>query len=729
VRPLAAILLASVLLSAGCSGTTSPTSTTPSTTGDTGEPTSTTVVAGPEPAELIPFWGVSTDEVIYFVMVDRFFNGSTANDTGGSSADDPLVHGFLATDKGYFHGGDIAGLESKLDYLRGMGITAIWLTPPFVNRAVQGRGTVANSSAGYHGYWIVDFEAIDPHFGDNAEMRGFIDAAHEVGIKVFFDIVVNHTADVISFAETGSSYRSIKFAPYRDANGIEFDVVDYVGTNVFPDLDRGVSFPYTPVFVTPADAAIKNPDWLDDPIYYHNRGNTNFTAENDQLGDFFGLDDLFTEHPAVVRGLIDIYRGVIEEFDVDGFRVDTARHVNDEFWLEFIPAILDHAAALGKRDFLLFGEVSGSDPIFNSRYVSELGFPSVLDFGFSSAVSTFVSGRAGPKVLADHFDDDDWYTIGGGDAGRLVTFIGNHDMGRLGWFIRSADPNAGDEERLRRASLALGLLFTSRGTPTIYYGDEQGFVGDGGDKDARQDMFASLVDSYNDDDLIGTDATTADANFDPRHPLYRLISQLSEMRLSHPALAHGVQITRYSQVNPGVFAFSRLDRDTLVEYLVVANNATTEQLVDFRVAAASATFDAVFPQGRPSLTAADDGRVELAVPALGLAVYRADRPVPASGVAPGIRIVRPLDGSVVDLDRFRIEAEIDSEAYVSVSFAVSVDGGPRVNLGTDWAPPYRVYLASTAFPAGAAVEIAATVRDSSGSEVTTMSRVTLGPRD
>lgn len=720
------VLLLAALLPAACSDEAGPASTTAVTTSTTAGSTTSTLPPGPEPVESAGFWRDRQGEVIYFVMIDRFENGDPSNDTGGSDSSDPLVHGFLPDDKGFYHGGDLAGLTSRLDYLAGMGVTALWVTPPLENRPVQGRGSVSNSSAGYHGYWIVDFTSVDPHLGDGADLRRLVDEAHARGMKVFVDIVTNHTADVITYAEGSFSYRSLKFAPYRDASGVEFDLANHVGIGTFPELDATVSFPYTPTFATPADATAKHPDWLNDPIYYHNRGNTNFTGENVLLGDFFGLDDLFTEHPAVVAGMLDIYGDLVEEFDVDGFRVDTAKHVNDEFWAGFLPGIFERAASLGKEDFLVFGEVSGSDAIFNSRYLSSIGFPSVLDFGFSSAASTFVAGRTGSKVMADLFDNDDWYTTSGGDAGLLVTFIGNHDMGRLGSFVRSADPRADDTEQVRRASLALELLFTVRGVPTVYYGDEQGFVGDGGDKDARQDMFASQVASYNDDDLIGTDATTATSNFDTGHPLYQLVASLSQLRSAHPGLSVGAQITRYSQVNAGVFAFSRIDRETLTEYLIVANNAASAQTATFRVDTPDAGFERLYPVPGPGISSDAAGSVTVEVPALSLLVFRADRPLPTGGSEPEVTIVRPADGSTVDLERFRIEAETAGEGLREVSFAVSVDGGVRIALGTDWSPPYRVYWDRSGYPSGTTVEVFATARDASGRLTTTVSRVVLG---
>ena len=159
-------------------------------------------------------------EQFYFVMTDRFANGDPSNDTGGLTGD-RLATGLDPTDKGFFQGGDIAGLRSQLDYIEGLGTSAIWLTPSFKNRPVQGEG--ANASAGYHGYWVTDFTQIDPHLGTNAELEALIADAHARGIKVYFDIITNHTADVISYEENQFSYIDQATSPYRDAAGTVFD--------------------------------------------------------------------------------------------------------------------------------------------------------------------------------------------------------------------------------------------------------------------------------------------------------------------------------------------------------------------------------------------------------------------------------------------------------------------------------------------------------------------------
>ncbi|HEY9365080.1 MAG TPA: alpha-amylase family glycosyl hydrolase, partial [Agromyces sp.] len=281
-----------------------------------------------------------SDEVFYFVMTDRFANGDPSNDEGGLDGD-RLTTGYDPTDKGFYNGGDLAGLRQQLDYIDGLGTTAIWLTPSFENRPVQGEG--ANASAGYHGYWITDFTQIDPHLGTNAELEALIAEAHDKGIKVYFDIITNHTADVIDYEEQQYSYVDQATSPYLDADGAAFDPADFADADTgadFPALDAATSFPYTPS-LTADDAQLKVPAWLNDPTLYHNRGDSTWEGESVTYGDFSGLDDLMTEHPTVVNGLVDVYDDWID-LGIDGFRIDTAKHVNFEFWEQWSTEVLDY---------------------------------------------------------------------------------------------------------------------------------------------------------------------------------------------------------------------------------------------------------------------------------------------------------------------------------------------------------------------------------------------------
>ncbi len=340
-------------------------------------------------------------EVIYFLLPDRFENGDPANDHGGRVGD-RLVTGFDPTAKGFYNGGDLKGLMQRLDYLQALGATAIWLGPIYKNKPVQGldpnalptADSVSGVSAGYHGYWITDFTAVDPHFGSDTDMRALVDAVHGRGMKIYLDIITNHTADVISYREcptTGCAYRSR---------------ADYPGQA------------YTP-FVPPGEEQVKVPAWLNDPVYYNNRGNSEWWGESAVLGDFAGLDDLKTEDPRVIQGFIDIFGDWIERYDLDGFRIDTAKHVDDGFWHAFVPAMQARAKARGIDNFYVFGEVfvESPDVATLARHTREGGMPTVLDFAFAAALRETVAGSAGTAVLARLFDGDALYEGGRrGDA-------------------------------------------------------------------------------------------------------------------------------------------------------------------------------------------------------------------------------------------------------------------------------------------------------------------------
>ncbi|HPK12537.1 MAG TPA: alpha-amylase family glycosyl hydrolase, partial [Phycicoccus elongatus] len=328
-----------------------------------------------------------TKERFYFVMADRFANGNTTNDNGGLTGG-KLTTGFDPSDKAFYHGGDLAGITQKLDYIKGMGTTAIWLTPSFKNKPVQGKP--GEESAGYHGYWITDFTQIDPHLGTNADMKALIDAAHKKGMKVFFDIITNHTADVIDYREGAYSYRSKKNYPYKDSSGTAFDDRDYVN-KTFPAMDPATSFPYTP-FLHAGDENAKTPAWLNDVNLYHNRGDSTFAGESSTYGDFIGLDDLFTERPEVVSGMGDIYKTWVD-FGIDGFRIDTVKHVNLEFWQKFIPDILGEAKRIKNDDFFAFGEVYDGNPEAMSQFTTAGKLQATLDFGFQQQGVDFAKGK------------------------------------------------------------------------------------------------------------------------------------------------------------------------------------------------------------------------------------------------------------------------------------------------------------------------------------------------
>jgi neopullulanase len=536
------------------------------------------------------------DEVIYFVLPDRFENGDFNNDKGGLKGD-RYKTGFDPAHKGFYHGGDLKGMIQRLDYIQGLGATAIWLAPVFKNKPVQGKP--GEESAGYHGYWVTDFTTIDPHFGTEADFKVLVDAAHARGMKVYMDIIANHTADVIQYAECPNSsciYRNRADYPYqRDSKSGAAINPGFVGDAVqtpenFARL-KNMNFAYT-VVVPKSEANVKVPTWLNDPIYYHNRGDSTFTNESSTMGDFVGLDGLMTEHPRVVQGFIDIYGDWIDKYGVDGFRVDTARHVNPEFWQAFVPAMLAKAKAKGIPNFHIFGEIGGIglEPGKLAVHTRVDKFPAVIDFAFRQAVIDTVAGSGATNKLWELFFQDPLYE-GGADKARMQpTFISNHDNGRFAHFVRKGFPKADDAEQMKRVALAHAMMLTLRGVPTVYSGDEQGFAGDGWDQDSREDMFASKTAVYNDNVLIASKSTTAQSNFDRNHPLYTSISVLSGLRQKHAALRRGKQIVRNYSDTPGLFAVSRIDPVDGHEIVIAFNTSKTELKTNVEVSTQSMAF-------------------------------------------------------------------------------------------------------------------------------------------
>lgn len=567
------------------------------------------------------------EEVVYFVLPDRFENGDTANDKGGLEGG-PLETGYDPSHKGFFHGGDLKGLTARLDYLEGMGITAIWFAPIFQNKPVQ--GSPGHESAGYHGYWVTDFTRPDAHFGTREEFAAFVEAAHARGMKVYMDIITNHTADVITYQDgpaTNYEYRSKGDYPYSTRGGPDGEPIN---PGFMGDEDSGEAnfakltdpgYAYIPQ-IPESESQVKVPAWLNDPIYYHNRGNSSFTGEDSRFGDFSGLDDLFTEHPRVRQGMIEIYGSWIDDFGIDGFRVDTARHVDPGFWREFVPAMLARAEARGIPNFHIFGEVYKDVP--ESGYIAEYtrrdGFPAVLDFAFQTAVRQLLGQSKGTVVLAHMFDGDVLYEGGEQAALNLPTFLGNHDMGRFTTLLKQDMPDISQDELLARVKLGHAMLMLLRGSPVIYYGDEQGFVGDGGDQLAREDMFASQTDVYNDNDLIGTSATTAISNFDAGHPLYRLIGELAAIRAAHPALAKGRQVIRNYEQEAGIFAVSRFDPQSGREYLAVFNTSDARRSANILLGYDARALESL--DGACPAAVSAPGSAAFDLPAFGWAVCR-----------------------------------------------------------------------------------------------------------
>ncbi len=626
----------------------------------------TVVGNGANATAVVPVLKPGTDRV-YFVMLDRFANGNAANDSGGYSGG-PSQSGFDPANNGFFHGGDIDGLKAKLPYIKSLGFTAIWVTPVVRQLPVAPDG----SSAAYHGYWGVGFDQVDPHWGTMKSFQDLVTNAHKQGLKVILDIVVNHTADVIQYKD-GNAYISGDQSPYRDAKGKVFDPVKVAGTSKFPALSIAKSFPHSP-YVYPVYKNIKSPSWLNDLRNYHNRGDSTFSGESAQWGDFYGLDDLFTESPIVVKGMSQLWAKWISETGLDGLRIDTARHVNPEFWKTFIPAVQRAALAKGKSTFPIWGEVYDTDPINTSWWVVNGGLPSILDFPLQDRISNFVT-RGATNALAMLFNNDDYYTTANSSAATLGTFLSNHDMGRIGGALNSRGQTPGVV--LKQDELAHALLFALRGLPIVYYGDEVGMTG-GNDKNARQDMFPTLIDSWRNEPRIGGAPIGNGSSFDVTNPLKGLITSLNQLRAANPAFSSGSQWVRFAR--DGIFVVSRFDPSTRTEYLASFNSSSENSTVAIpTVSTQGAGWSAISGTG----TAVSSGTgVTISLAAYGWGVFEADRPLPVAGT-PIVTFNRvALDAGVID--RIALTAKVAGTDPATVAFYAQLSGSKKwVYLGTD----------------------------------------------
>jgi glycosidase len=671
-----------------------------------------------------PTYSAFASQRIYFVMPDRYANGDPANDRGGLSGQ-RAVTGYDPADPGWYHGGDLKGLtgtctdtRTGLARLKDLAFTAVWVTPVVAQQYVQG------DSAAYHGYWGLDFTRVDPHLGTNADFAAFVECAHGLGLKVYLDVVVNHTADVILPAG-GSTYRGADEVPYRDCKGKPFSAQRYAGTKRFPCLSARYQ-PRQPL-VLAQNRTVKKPAWLNEVTRYHNRGNITFDSCSPacfEQGDFFGLDDVFTEQPFVVNGLAKVFGDWIREFKVDGFRVDTAKHVDRAFFTAWVPKILAAAREAGVKDFEIFGEVFETDAATLASYVRERGVPNVIDFPLQDALVRFAGGSAGARGISTRLADDDYFRGPSGIAPTPATFLGNHDIGRAALKIR--EQGGGDGIELEhRLQLGYALLYFLRGAPVVYYGDEVGMIGRGGDKAAREDMFPTKVGEWQTEERVGGPPIGTGSSFDVdtvQNDVAASVRVFGQLRERFPALATGPTVVRYAR--EGVLVVSRFDLDDRREYLVVVNASEEEQAVNVVTATPSSLWLQWTGRDVKRVDSDAGGRVSFVVGALDAVLLRAESELPKPGaVRAALRF---------GADRFTnlkvVTATIAGRDPASVAFAVRRPGANAwARIGVDDGAPYRVYLDPRRYRKGERISLVAVVRASDGS-VSTSPVLSVTPR-
>ena len=608
--------------------------------------------------------GLSQD-LIYFVMPDRYKNGDTKNDNIG---------GFNQALTAFYHGGDLKGLtgtcepgDDGLARIKSLGFTAVWLTPVVTQQEAIGSG------AGYHGYWGVDFLNVDPHLGTNADMANFSKCAKKLGLKIILDIVTNHTGDVIK----------------------------YRGNEAY----------------IPADAKnLKKPAWLNTLSNYHNVGDMSScwgVGNCTKLGDFYGLDDLATEKPQVWKGWAQVYSKWLTDYGISGFRVDTARHVDDKFFKNWSPLIHKSAASAGIDNFTIFGEAYEYNPFNLMEYVRRNKIQTVLDFPFQAKATEFASGYSNALTLSMLFDKDDYYTSATSSASNLVTFLGNHDVGRVGFIIgrKRIQPEG---QLLPRANLANALLYFTRGIPAVYYGDEVGMTGSnsGNDQFARQDMFATEIELWKTETRIGGSPIGNGDAFAATNssPVAIYLKQISEIRRSNPGLANGVMLSRYAMNS--LFVVSKKDPVENREYIVAFNNSDTDESVEITSATSSGGWQLLLGQSE-ALT--NSNKVTFTVPALSTVILKANNPIDVVETKVG-KIKTSLD----DMTGFyQVKAGLVSSDFLSVEFFTRTTGTSKwISNGVDTNAPYSIFLDPIDF-AKKKIEIKAVATNSKGDNFVT----------
>ncbi len=461
----------------------------------------------------------------------------------------------------------------------------------------------------------------------------------------------------------------------------------------------------------PEKRALKRPTWLNDVTRYHNRGDIEFSSCSTgcfEQGDFFGLDDVFTEQPFVVDGLAKVWGDWIRTYKIDGFRVDTAKHVDRAFFKAWMPKIRAAARAAGVPAFDVFGEVFETDAATLASFVRERGVPNVIDFPLQDALMRYAGGSAGARGIATRLGDDDYFRLGNGVAPAPVTFLGNHDVGRAALKIKEQGGGEG-AELLARDLLGHSLLYLLRGAPAVYYGDEVGIVGRGGDKAARQDLFPTSVAEWQTEERVGSAPVGTGSSFDlVAHPVSQHLRALGALRDAHPALSTGASFVRIAR--EGTLVVSRIDREARREYLAAFNASTSPATVTVQTATPAASWTSLLGTGTASASLAN-GRTTVRIPPLSAALFLAESTLPRRGAARVTVRVTP--------DRFtnlvRIAATSTSVDPLSVTFAVKRPGKKWTRVGTDDGAPYGVFVDPRDFRRGQPVSFVAVARASDGS--------------
>jgi glycosidase len=542
----------------------------------------------PRRAEYYPSPVDWQDEVLYFLFVDRFSDGRESERPLLDRRNLAAVRGgawnwgaWAESGSARFQGGTLRGVISKLDYLARLGATSLWLSPVFKQRGHEDT---------YHGYAIQDFLDVDPRFGDRADLALLVEKAHERGMRVLLDVVFQHSACNWLYPEgtPGGIYEPIythgryPFGAWRGRDGEPIERIHTREDGVWPAELQD------PDAYTRAGTGSLEAGDINDPHAEHKRS------------DFFALRDLDFDRTRLLDDLARCFKYWIALTDVDGFRLDTLKHVSLPQARAFCETLKEFAANLGKHNFFLVGEVAGGDST-EDRYLDVLQaeLNAALDIGETRlALVDVAKGLAAPRTYFDGFDPG--IAIMGSHrhlGTKHVSVCDDHDH-VFGAKLRFSSDATSEHQVVAAVAIQVFTL----GIPCIYYGTEQALAGPESsetrwlpewgrtDRYLREAMFgprhprpsgrAALSPEALDTKLpgFGPFGTAGHHCFDETHPAFRRIRALIATRNAYPVLRHGRQYLRPASVMgeafaaPGageILAWSRILDDE--EALVVVN--------------------------------------------------------------------------------------------------------------------------------------------------------------
>ena len=541
-----------------------------------------------------PAW---QEQVIYMLFIDRFDDGDPSNNDQGHGEYDP-------GSGAHFNGGDLDGIIGRLDYLKSLGVSAIWISPPVANQW----WSTPYRATGWHGYWAVDFLEVDPHFGTLEDYKRLAHELHCRDMYLIQDVVANHTANFYTYdggydsADTSKNFRLLEPDSHQPAPT----------QPPFHMIDRQ----------SPEQAAAN--------IYHWTPTLQDFSDRHQETQYMLGqLADLNTENPVVITALKDTYKYWISKVGVDAFRVDTVMLVEHEFWNRFLhddDGIYAHARRLGKDHFLTFGEsVSISEPYRDEGEQKLRGYIGTREKPYLNSMLGYplyfeinrVLGRGQPTSQLGYRLElsmkvyDDPFTI--------PNFIDNHDTPR---FLTTGSVAAFEQ--------ALALLFTVPGIPIVYQGTEQAL------RETRMAMFRGGFHN-------------AEGSFDRDSRTYGLIGELSDLRRSNPILTRGgLRVVSSETAGAGVFAYQRtLDGKSVTVLMNTAAHSVLAHRLNLGTGPGG-TLNAAFTLNSVDRLEADSqGMVTVVLPPRSVFVsddHDTQGPSGASGTSPAIAITQPASG-------------------------------------------------------------------------------------